>query len=290
MTQKKRGLGRNLGDLGLNELLSEMKTPRTGEAPKTELKKLAVDTIQPGRYQPRRQMGTEQLQELADSIRSQGIIQPIVVRRVPGGYEIIAGERRWRASQMAGLHEVPVIIRDIPDEAAIAMSLIENIQRQDLNVIEEATALQRLIDEFTMTHQDVAAAVGKSRASVTNLLRLLKLNPDVLSMVEQGQLDMGHARALLALEGLQQSEVANNVVTRGLSVRETERLIRQLQSPKTTSSNGTTADPDVMRLQHNLSDKLGASVHIRHNNKGKGKLIIHYNDVDELEGILGRIE
>ncbi len=289
MTQKKRGLGRGLGDLGLNELLSDLNpSTATGEK-KSELKKLPIDTIEPGRYQPRKQMAREALEELASSIKAQGIIQPIVVRHIGKGYEIIAGERRWRAAQMAGLHEVPVIIRDIPDEAAVAMSLIENIQRQDLNVIEEAVALQRLIDEFSMTHQEVADAVGKSRASVTNMLRLLKLNLDVRSLVEQGHLDMGHARALLALEGIQQSEVANNVVARGLSVRETEKLIRQLHSTVDQTKNIKNVDPDVSRLQNDLSNKLGAVVVIRHNAKGKGKLLIQYNSVDELEGILQRI-
>lgn len=289
MTQKKRGLGRGLGDLGLNELLSDLNpsTP-TGEK-KSELKKLPIDTIEPGRYQPRKQMPKEALEELASSIKAQGIIQPIVVRHIGRGYEIIAGERRWRAAQMAGLHEVPVIIRDIPDEAAVAMSLIENIQRQDLNVIEEAVALQRLIDEFSMTHQEVADAVGKSRASVTNMLRLLKLNPDVRVLVEQGHLDMGHARALLALEGIQQSEVANNIVNRALSVRETEKLIRQLHSTVDQTKNMKNVDPDVSRLQNDLSNKLGAVVVIRHSAKGKGKLLIQYNSVDELEGILQRI-
>ena len=290
MTPKKHGLGRGLSDLGLNELLSDLNTTPTGVMKSAELKKLPVTVIQPGRYQPRKQMMAEGLEELASSIRAQGIIQPIVVRRRGEGYEIIAGERRWRAAQMAELTEVPVIIRDIPDEAAIAMSLIENIQRQDLNVIEEAVALQRLLDEFSMTHQEVANAIGKSRASVTNTLRLLKLNGDVREWVEQGHLDMGHARALLALEGLQQSEVAKDVVARVLSVRDTEKLIRQLQEPNQYRSiEEATIDPNVVRLQNDLSDKLGASVFIRHATTGKGKLVIQYNTLDELEGILDKI-
>lgn len=289
MTQKKHGLGRGLSDMGLNELLSDLSPTSADGEKKSELKKLPLDTIRPGRYQPRKQMSKEALAELASSIKAQGIIQPIVVRHAGQGYEIIAGERRWRAAQMAGLHEAPAIIRDIPDEAAVAMSLIENIQRQDLNVIEEAVALQRLIDEFSMTHQEVADAVGKSRASVTNMLRLLKLNPDVRLLVEQGRLDMGHARALLALEGIQQSDVASNVIARALSVRDTEKLIRQLQATTKDVPRAKTVDPDVSRLQRNLSDKLGAAVVIRHNDKGKGKLLIHYNSVDELEGILERI-
>ncbi len=289
MNVKKRGLGRGLSDLGLSELLSELGTSAQPEK-HAELKSLPIDLIEPGRYQPRRQMQKETLEELAHSIRSQGIIQPIVVRHHENHYEIIAGERRWRAAQMAGLEEIPVIIRDIPDEAAIAMSLIENIQRQDLNAIEEAVALQRLIDEFQMTHQEVADAVGKSRASVTNTLRLLKLNPDVRSLVEQGLLDMGHARALLALEGPKQSEMANNVVSRALSVRETERLIRVMLLEPGKMSREKTTDPDVARLQSDLSDRIGAVVIIRHNPKGKGRLIIHYNSLDELDGILDHFE
>ncbi len=289
MNVKKRGLGRGLSDLGLSELLSELGTSAQPEK-HAELKSLPIDLIEPGRYQPRRQMQKEALEELAHSIRSQGIIQPIVVRHHENHYEIIAGERRWRAAQMAGLEEIPVIIRDIPDEAAIAMSLIENIQRQDLNAIEEAVALQRLIDEFQMTHQEVADAVGKSRASVTNTLRLLKLNPDVRSLVEQGLLDMGHARALLALEGPKQSEMANNVVSRALSVRETERLIRVMLLEPGKMSREKTTDPDVARLQSDLSDRIGAVVIIRHNPKGKGRLIIHYNSLDELDGILDHFE
>ena len=289
MTQKKRGLGKGLSDLALTELLGETDSATPRPDINTELKKLPIDVIQPGQYQPRRQMGNDALEELASSIRAQGIIQPIVVRRHANNYEIIAGERRWRAAQLAGLEKVPVIVRDIPDEAAIAMSLIENIQRQDLNAIEEAIALQRLIDEFHMTHQEVADAVGKSRASVTNTLRLLKLNPDVRSLVEQGHLDMGHARALLALEGVQQSEMANTVVARALSVRDTETLIRKLQSNAKQSIMNVPVDPDIARLQSDLSDKLSAVVIIRHSTKGKGKLVIHYNNADELEGILERI-
>ncbi len=287
--QKKRGLGRGLSDLGLNELLSDLNAAETQPESAAQFKKLPIDRIHPGRYQPRRQVNKEKLEELASSIRVQGIIQPIVVRRYENGYEIIAGERRWRAAQLAGMTEIPAIVRDLTDEAAIAMSLIENIQREDLNAIEEAVALQRLIDEFQMTHHEVADAVGKSRASVTNILRLLKLNSDVQSLVEQGFLDMGHARALLALEGIQQSEVANSVVSRALSVRETERLIRQIQAKANQSERPITRDPDISRLEKDLSDKLAASVSIRHQSKGKGKLIIQYNSLDELSGILDRI-
>lgn len=287
--QKKRGLGKGLSDLGLDELLSDLNDTETSAEATAQFKKLPIDVIHPGRYQPRRQIDKEQLEELASSIRAQGIIQPIVVRRAEQGYEIIAGERRWRAAQLAGLTEIPAIVRDLTDEAAMAMSLIENIQRQDLNVMEEAVALQRLIDEFQMTHHDVADAVGKSRVSVTNILRLLKLNHDVQRLVEQGLLDMGHARALLALDGLQQSDIAKKIVSQALSVRETERLVHQLQSSANSPERSLTRDPDISRLEKELSDKLAASVSIHHQAKGKGKLIIQYNSLDELSGILDRI-
>lgn len=301
MSQKKRGLGRGLGDLGLSELLSDMQTAsvtttapapvfseKDDKMPAANLREIPIDKINPGRYQPRRTFDQEALAELAASIRAQGIIQPIVLRRMNDGYEIIAGERRWRAAQLAGLEMVPAIIRDIPDEAAVAMALIENIQRQDLNAIEEATALQRLIMEFHLTHQEVADAVGKSRALVTNLLRLLKLNPDVRALVEKGHLEMGHARALLTLESGAQSDAANHIVARGLSVRQTEELVRQLQGDKKPKSK-IKLDPNVSALQNELSEKLGAHVMIRHSAKGKGKLIVQYHSLDELEGILEKI-
>ncbi|WP_425319562.1 ParB/RepB/Spo0J family partition protein [Candidatus Coxiella mudrowiae] len=288
MTQK-RGLGRALSELGLNELLTDINYSSASFSQNSELKKLSIEKVQPGRYQPRRHINKEALKELASSIRSQGIIQPIVVRSLGTHYEIIAGERRWRAAQLVGLKEIPVVIRSISDQAAIAISLIENIQRQNLNVIEEGVALQRLLNEFSMTHQEVAEAVGKSRASVTNLLRLLKLNSDVRQLLEEGHLNMGHARALLAVEGVRQSNIAKDIVNKGLSVRETEKLIRQLQENGKSQILRTFSDPDVARLQKDLSDKLGATVAIWHNPKGKGKLIIHYNSTDELEGILERI-
>lgn len=275
MSFKKRGLGRGLSELGLDELLSDFSAPMVTEAP-AELKTLPIDRVQPGRYQPRRRMTEEGLEELADSIRSQGIIQPIVVRPHENHYEIIAGERRWRAAQLAGLVDVPVIIRNIPDEAAIAMALIENIQRQDLNAMEEAIALQRLIDEFHMTHEEVAEAVGKSRSSVTNILRLLKLNADVQMLVEQGSLDMGHARALLALEGVKQSVMANDIVAKSLSVRETEKRIQSLLERSSELLSTKAVNPDVARLQNELSDRVGAVVTIRHQSNGRGKLIINY--------------
>lgn len=323
MSVKKSTLGKGLGDLGLSELLGDINTaiatptsvvsPPTNNvaetvtattetpasvdgvtAPPTNagLKTLPVDVIRPGRYQPRKTFDEAGLQELADSIKAQGIIQPIVLRRMNDGYEIIAGERRWRAAQKAGLQTVPVIIRDISDEAAIAMALIENIQRRDLNAIEEAEALNRLILEFKLTHQEVAEAVGKSRTVVTNLLRLLKLNPDVRTLLEAGDIEMGHARALLALEGLAQSKVSKIVVSKALSVRQTEQLIRRYQSAKAETSEGAvhSTDPDILSLQNRLSEQLGADIQIQHTAKGKGRVLIKYNSVEELQGILEHIQ
>lgn len=282
MMSKKPRLGRGLDALlGIQE---------PGEQ-KEELRQIPVDLLQRGRYQPRTHMDKAALEELAASIKAQGVVQPIVVRPLPDGrYEIIAGERRWRAAQLAGLDSVPAVVRRIPDEAAIAIALIENIQRENLNPIEEASALQRLLDEFGMTHQQVAEAVGRSRAAVTNLLRLLTLNPEVREMLERGQMDMGHARALLALEGSNQTLAARQVVEKGLSVRETEALVRRLleRKPARRGSRGG-LDPDVRALQQQLSEKLGARVRIRHGRRGKGSLIIDYGSLDELEGILARI-
>jgi len=287
MTSKKPRLGR-----GLDALLGAAIESGASASGKEELKQLPVDLLQRGKYQPRTHMGEEALQELADSIKVQGVVQPIVVRPIGGGrYEIIAGERRWRASQRAGLHSIPAVVRDIPDEAAIAIALIENIQRENLNPVEEAMALQRLIDEFGMTHQQTAESVGRSRAAVTNLLRLLTLNSDVREMLEQGRMDMGHARALLALEGAAQSQAARQVVDKGLSVRETEHLVRRLSTrpavPKTAKAG---RDPDVRALEERLSERLGARIHIQQGSAGKGKLVIEYNSMDELDGILARIK
>ena len=284
MSTKKPRLGR-----GLDALLGGA-LDATANA-KDELRHLPVDLLQRGKYQPRTHMSPEALEDLASSIKAQGVVQPIVVRPLSGGqYEIIAGERRWRASQMAGLDTIPAVVRDIPDEAAIAIALIENIQREDLNPVEEALALQRLIDEFGMTHQQTAESIGRSRAAVTNLLRLLALNDDVRQMLEENQMDMGHARALLALTGNAQSQAARQVVDKGLSVRETENLVRHLTeravAPKTKPSS---LDPDIRALQDNLSEKIGAKVQIQHTSKGKGRLIIDYNSIDELEGVLARI-
>jgi ParB family transcriptional regulator, chromosome partitioning protein len=284
MSTKKPKLGR-----GLDALLGS--TIESVASARDELKHVPVDLLQRGKYQPRTHMGEAALQELSDSIRAQGVVQPIVVRPIGAGrYEIIAGERRWRAAQMAGLHSVPAVVRDIPDEAAIAIALIENIQRENLNPVEEATALQRLIDEFGMTHQQTAESVGRSRAAVTNLLRLLTLNADVREMLELGKMDMGHARALLALAGKAQSEAARQVVDKGLSVRETEQLVRRLLERPHTSKQPRGKDSDVRALEEKLSDKLGARVHLLQTSGAKGKLVIEYNSMDELDGILARIK
>lgn len=254
------------------------------------LRYLAVEQLETGAFQPRQHVHQESLEQLAESIRAQGILQPIVVRpKTPGHFEIVAGERRWRAAMLAGLTEVPTIVREIPDNVAMILALIENIQREDLNPIEEAQAMRRLCENLDLTHLQVAEAVGKSRASVTNMLRLLSLNADVQILLEQGQLEMGHARALLALKGSLQSEIAATVAERCLSVRETERLVSKLQEAPGNSSVRTktvTVDPNIRRLENDLADKLGARVNIRHGQKGKGMLVIRYNDVDELEGIL----
>ncbi len=281
-TTKKPRLGR-----GLDALLGAYEPGDDKE----ELRQLPVDLLQRGKYQPRTHMDKVALEELAASIKAQGVVQPIVVRAIASGnYEIVAGERRWRAAQLAGLETVPAVVRRIPDEAAIAIALIENIQREDLNPVEEANALQRLIDEFSMTHQRAAEAVGRSRAAVTNLLRLLTLQSDVRQLLEKGQMDMGHARALLALEGKAQGQAARQVVDRGLSVRETENLVRRLlEKPAARKGAKSHVDPDVRALQQKLSDKLGAKVRIRHSRRGKGKLTIEFGNLDQLDGILAHL-
>jgi ParB family chromosome partitioning protein len=281
---KKPGLGR-----GLDVLLS---TTRKSSPPADEviLKTLPVEQIQPGTYQPRSHMDAQALQELADSIKAQGLVQPIVVRRLTlGGYELIAGERRWRAAQLAGLTAIPAVIREIPDQAAAAMSLIENIQREDLNSLEEALALRRLIDEFGLTHQQTAEAVGRSRAAVTNLLRLLELSPEVKELVEQRLLEMGHARALLSLtQEAVQVKVAQKVALRQLSVRETERLVKNLLDGN-PPAKPVKISVDIQRLEQQLAEQLGAKVAIRYNKRGRGKMVIEYNNLDELDGILSHI-
>lgn len=282
---KKAGLGR-----GLDILLSSSRADSSGS---DSLKTLAVETMRPGQYQPRTHMDPDALQELADSIKAQGLVQPVVVRKLKqvGHYELIAGERRWRAAQLAGLYEIPAVVRDIPDQAAAAMSLIENIQREDLNALEEAAGLRRLIDEFGLTHLQTAEAVGRSRTAVTNLLRLLDLQAETKALVEAGELEMGHARALLALQGKQQVVIATQVAQQQLSVRATERLVKQLLA-KDDKKIPRTAKPaaDVVKLEQHLADTLGAKVAIRYNTAGKGKLVIEYNSLDELDGILGHIQ
>jgi len=280
---KMKGLGR-----GLDALLAG-----SDAKPEDELRNLPVDRLKPGKYQPRTHMDPESLAELASSIKIQGVMQPILVRAVnhtPGAerYEIVAGERRWRAAQQAGLNEVPVLVRTIPDEQALAMALIENIQRENLNPLEEAQGLQRLIDEFGLTHQQAADAVGRSRPAASNLLRLLQLAAPVQELLMTGKLDMGHARALLPLPGAQQVAVAQRIVQKGLSVREAERLVQQIVNPPKQSAIQP-VDRDLLRLQEEISDAVGASVAIRSNKKGAGKITIEFGDLDQLEGILGRL-
>ena len=275
---KLKGLGR-----GLDALLGEGDTV-DGE----RLLTLPVESLVPGKYQPRTRMDGEALAELAESIRSQGLMQPILARAIPGGrYEIIAGERRWRASQLAGLSTVSVLVRDVPDEAALKMALIENIQRENLNPLEEAQGIHRLIQEFSMTHQTAAEAVGRSRVAVTNLLRLLHLAKPVQALLMNGDLDMGHARALLALTHAKQVDSAHEVVKRGLSVREAERLVSRVLNPQ--DKKVVSKDRDVARLEEDLSEKLGASVHITANRKGAGRLSIDFASLDQLDDLLKRI-
>jgi len=294
MAAKKRGLGKGLEALlGAGATVAgaqDEAAAAPSEKADGELRVLPVDILQRGVYQPRIDMKADALEELANSIRAQGVVQPIVVRPVGGGrYEIIAGERRWRATQLAGLASIPALIRDVPDNAAIAMSLIENIQREDLNPIEEAAALMRLQQEFELTQQEVADAVGKSRSTVANLLRLMTLQEDVRRLVEHGDLEMGHARALLALEGSEQSHAARSVVARGLSVRQTEALVRKLLADRDRPPEARQLDPNIRQLQDDLSQRLGTRVQIQHGPKGKGKLVLPYNSLDELDGILGHI-
>ncbi|MBM4207624.1 MAG: ParB/RepB/Spo0J family partition protein [Gammaproteobacteria bacterium] len=273
----KRGLGR-----GLDALLGDI----SPKEPVNPSHTLPIEFLQRGKYQPRKDMNPERLQELAESIKAQGIIQPIVVRNIGGEkYEIVAGERRWRAAQLAGLQSVPVVVKDIDDRTTMAIALIENIQRQDLNPLEEAEALRRLLDEFAMTHQQIADSVGKSRATVTNLLRLMDLHNDVKKLLISGQLEMGHARALLSLDAGKQIAAAQKIAREGLTVRAAEKLVKDLLSePKSTKNKEV--DSDTLRLQNELTAKIGAKVQIDHKNNGTGKLIINYRSLDELDGIL----
>jgi ParB family chromosome partitioning protein len=295
MSAKRRSLGKGLDALlaGSNRnSQADNATPGqdTDGNDKGLLRELPVDLIQRGQYQPRRDFDPFALQELTDSIKAQGVMQPIVVRTIgEERFEIIAGERRWRAAQQAGLDTIPVLIRNVPDEAAIAMALIENIQREDLNPIEEAIALERLQSEFEMTQQQVADAVGKSRSAVANLLRLMSLQPDVRTMLEHGDLDMGHARCLLTLAPGQQIQAARRVVAKSLSVRQTEALVRQFQADKPQSKEKP-LDPNIRQLQDELSQKLGSAVQIQHSASGKGKLVLKYGSLDELDGILAHLK
>jgi len=289
MATKKRGLGRGLDALLGGANVTAMQEQAV-QADTRELQHLPLDLIQRGKYQPRRDIDPVTLEELAQSIRAQGVMQPIVVRSVGGGrYEIIAGERRWRASQQAGLDRIPAMVRDISDEAAIAMALIENIQREDLNPVEEAVALQRLQQEFQLTQQQVADAVGKSRVTISNLLRLIALPEEIKRLLSHGDLEMGHARALLGLPAEQQVEGARHVVARGLTVRQTEALVRQWLNDKQTPKTEPKSDPDIQRLEQRLAERLGSPVQIKHGQKGKGQLVIRYNSLDELQGVLAHI-
>jgi ParB family chromosome partitioning protein len=286
---KLKGLGR-----GLDALLDA--GGGHGAAPASDAQAtLPVEQLQRGKYQPRTRMDESSLQELASSIKAQGLMQPILVRKLEGQgqkvrYEIIAGERRWRAAQLAGLTEVPVLVRDVPDNAALAMALIENIQREDLNPLEEALGIQRLITEFKITHQEAADAVGRSRTATTNLLRLLNLTKQVQQMLFDGKLEMGHARALLGIEGRRQQEVAESVVVKGLSVRQTEQLVHDLLNPKFDSKPRARVDRDVERYQEELSHELGTTIEIKAGKKGAGKLVIHYADPSHLDDMVARLK
>ncbi len=285
---KKKKLGRGLGSLiGSIEEVTKV----TDEERVTELRELDIDRIERGRYQPRKHFDEQALNELAESIRVQGVVQPVVVRPVDDQFELIAGERRWRAAQIAGLQKIPAVVRELDEQSAAAIALIENIQRQDLSPLEEADALLRLINEFELTHQQVADSVGRSRAMVSNLLRLLELSDAVKDQVNRGLLDMGHARALLALPAERQEDIARVVINRGLSVRETEALVKKTLSaaPAAGGKSKSNEDPDVRRLQTRLSEQLGAEVKIKRGAKGGGQLIIRYHSSDELEGILGHL-
>jgi ParB family chromosome partitioning protein len=283
MTTRHKGLGR-----GLDALLGGNDRKSRDEE---SMREVAVASLRPGRYQPRTRMDEASLAQLADSVRARGVIQPIVVRPVDGGqYEILAGERRWRAARMAGLERIPAVVREVPDEAALGIGLIENIQREDLNPIEEANGLKRLIDEFKLTHDEVAQAIGRSRAGVTNLLRLLELAAAVQEMVQDGRIDMGHARALAALPKARQVELAQRIAQQGLSVREAERLVQAASSaPRAGRPSAARLDADSRRLQEELSERLGATVKLKPRRGGKGSVVIDYSSLDELQGIVAKL-
>ncbi|PTY37378.1 chromosome partitioning protein ParB [Saccharospirillum sp. MSK14-1] len=293
MSPKKRGLGRGLDALiTTREEVEAISEQPVKEVRDGSLRELPIEWVQRGVYQPRRDMSADALEELAASIRAQGVMQPVVVRPVgPQSFELIAGERRWRASQMAGLDTIPAVVRDVPDEDAIAMALIENIQRENLNPMEEAFALQRLQKEFELTQAGVAEAVGKSRVTVTNLLRLISLEDEVRRLLEHGDLEMGHARALLGLQGSAQVEAARQVVAKGMTVRATEQLVRTLaEGGKPEAPVEARPDANIKNLEEMLSQRLGANVAIKHGSKGKGSLVIKYNSLDELDGILNHVK
>ena len=290
MAQKRklnRGLEALLGSGLLNTAQADEVKPQA-EAPPQALNNLPVERLQQGVFQPRREFDQDALQTLADSIKAQGVLQPVVVRPLTADrFEILSGERRWRAAQLAGLDSVPVVIKDVNDEAAIAIGLIENIQREDLNPVEEGLGLKRLQDEFGLNQEQVAAAVGRSRSAVANLLRLLNLEKDVLAMLERGELDAGHAKVLLALTGGDQVRAARNVVKRGLSVRQTEKLVKGWDAKTRTPA---AQDPNISRLEQDLSTRLGAKVRIQHQQNGRGRLEVHYTSLDELDGVLNKIQ
>ena len=294
MSVKRQSLGKGLDALlGMaDETELDGQGPAGGASKEGQLLDLAVEFLQRGKYQPRRDMNAEALEELASSIRTQGVMQPLIVRKIDNEkYEIIAGERRWRAAQQAGLDVVPVIVREVSDEAAIAMALIENIQREDLNAMEESLALIRLQQEFQLTQQQVADAVGKSRSAVTNLMRLASLESEVQQLLERGDLELGHAKCLLALEGAKQINAARTVASVNMTVRQTEALVKKLQSPAPGKSSAeVNASPDIKHLEDQISEKIGAPVQIQHSAKGAGRLILKYNSVDELDGILAHIK
>jgi len=285
VSSKRRGLGR-----GLDALLGASAGAHVADH---QLRELPLDLVEPGRLQPRMHMAPEALEELTQSIRARGVVQPIVVRSAEDGvhFEIIAGERRWRAAQAAGLTKIPAVVREVPDDAALAIALIENIQREDLNAIEEATAVGRLIEEFSLTHQEAADAIGRSRVGVSNLLRLLDLGDEARGLLEQGELEMGHARALLGLKDEAQGQAAREVVSRALNARQTEDLVRRMKAPSSAKpASGKSDDPDVRRLVEKLGEQLGARVQILQGGGGKGRLVIYYASLDELDGILERIK
>ncbi|TXR54595.1 ParB/RepB/Spo0J family partition protein [Reinekea thalattae] len=294
MSPKKKGLGRNFGSL----ITTQAEVQQLSEQPVEQIKdstlrELPVEWLQRGVFQPRRDMSEDALRELADSIKAQGVMQPVVVRPLgPQSFELIAGERRWRATQLAGLDTIPAVIRDVPDEDAIAMALIENIQRENLNPVEEAIALQRLQQEFELTQAEVADAVGKSRTSVTNLLRLIGLEAEVKTMLEHGDLEMGHAKALLGLKGQQQIDAARQVVAKAMNVRQAEALVRSITTPAKidVEKNDNNSDVNVQKLEQMLSERFGAVVQIKHGANGKGSLTIKYTSLDELDGILTHVK